>query len=357
MSVFRVQKTKNYTVMSNHHLKDTRLSLKSKGLLSVMLSLPEEWDYTAKGLSSICKEGIDAINAAVKELEQEGYIKRTRVRNAKGQLTTTEYVIYEEPQLEESVSIPTRENPIVDRNNHSPANTDITSFEPKRENPVLDKNNRKTPKLENPILEKPILEKPILENPHQLNTKELNTNKSNTIPSFTHSTDVIDSEDEDTSENSEGMKVYKKICENVNFKTLIHNNPDKIKFIVFIQSVISSVIKGDKPIKSKGQIIPKNKCIDMYLKLNGEMIIGIIDDLINCRSKIKDYFAYIASALYLAPMQDDIKRVKPKDNSSFDIDEYEKFADTYDLRKGIHDQWLMDNGLGDLVINTDDKDN
>ena len=349
MSVFRVEKTKNYTVMSNHHLKDTRLSLKSKGLLSVMLSLPEEWDYTAKGLSSICKEGIDAINAAVKELEQEGYIKRTRVRNAKGQLTTTEYVIYEEPQLEESVSTPTRENPIVDRNNHSPANADITSFEPKRENPVLDKNNRKTPKLENPILEKPILE-----NPHQLNTNILNTNKSNTIPSFIHSTDVIDSE-VTSNENSEGMKVYKKICDNVNFKMLIHNNPDKIKFIVFIQSVISSVVKGDKPIKSKGQIIQNNKCIDMYLKLNGEMIIGIIDDLINCRSKIKDYFAYIASALYLAPMQDDIKREKPKNQSSFDIDEYEKFANTLDLRKGLHDQWLMDNGLNALVINSDDQ--
>ena len=356
MSVFRVQKTKNYTVMSNHHLKNTRLSLKSKGLLSVMLSLPEEWDYTAKGLSSICKEGIDAINAAVKELEQEGYIKRTRVRNAKGQLTTTEYVIYEEPQLEESVSTPTRENPIVDRNNHNPANADITSFEPKRENPVLDKNNRKTPKLENPILENPILEKPILENPHQLNTKELNTNKSNTIPSFIHSTDVIDSE-VTSNENSKGMKVYKKICDNVNFKMLIHNNPDKIKFIVFIQSVISSVVKGDKPIKSKGQIIQNNKCIDMYLKLNGEMIIGIIDDLINCRSKIKDYFAYIASALYLAPMQDDIKREKPKNQSSFDIDEYEKFANTLDLRKGLHDQWLMDNGLSALVINSDNQGN
>jgi hypothetical protein len=66
MAVFRVEKNKNYTVMSNHHLKDKRLTLKSKGLLSVILSLPEEWNYTTRGLASICKEGVDCIGAAIK---------------------------------------------------------------------------------------------------------------------------------------------------------------------------------------------------------------------------------------------------------------------------------------------------
>ena len=336
MSVFRVQKTKNYTVMSNHHLKDTRLSLKSKGLLSVMLSLPEEWDYTAKGLSSICKEGIDAINAAVKELEQEGYIKRTRVRNAKGQLTTTEYVIYEEPQLEESVSIPTRENPIVDRNNHSPANTDITSFEPKRENPVLDKNNRKTPKLENPILEKPILEKPILENPHQLNTKELNTNKSNTIPSFTHSTDVIDSEDEDTSDgNSEGMKEYEEICNNIDFAKLISKDPGRRDVFLFVKGVISSVCQSSKPVKVRGLEIDNRRVLQEYKKLDTNAIIHIANGFIKLKGKIKDPYAFMASALYQTPQN--MLAMDTKIDSgrihSYDLSAYDEFTVTGDADK------------------------
>ena len=86
MPVFRVEKTRDYTVMANHHLKDRRLSLRAKGLLSVMLSLPEEWDYTLKGLSVISKEGVDAIGEAVKELERAGYIIRSRQRDDHGRL-------------------------------------------------------------------------------------------------------------------------------------------------------------------------------------------------------------------------------------------------------------------------------
>lgn len=86
MAVFRVEKTNNYTIMSNHHLKSRELSLKAKGLLSVMLSLPEEWDYTLKGLSFISREGVDAIREAIKELEAAGYIVRTRKRDERGHL-------------------------------------------------------------------------------------------------------------------------------------------------------------------------------------------------------------------------------------------------------------------------------
>ena len=98
MAVFRIEKTKDYTVMANHHLKNLNLSLKAKGLLSVILSLPDDWDYTLKGLALISKEGIDAIREAVRELEAEGYIHRTRFRNERGQLGAAEYVIYEIPQ-------------------------------------------------------------------------------------------------------------------------------------------------------------------------------------------------------------------------------------------------------------------
>lgn len=98
MAVFRVERTRDYTVMSNHHLKDTGLTLKSKGLLSMMLSLPDEWNYTTRGLAAICKEGVDAIGAALRELEQAGYIKRHQLRGAGGRISDTEYIIYEQPR-------------------------------------------------------------------------------------------------------------------------------------------------------------------------------------------------------------------------------------------------------------------
>ena len=89
MAVFRIEKTRDYTVMSNHHLKDRTLTLKSKGLLSMMLSLPDEWNYTTRGLAAICREGVDSIGAALKELENHGYIRRTQLRNEKGKITDT----------------------------------------------------------------------------------------------------------------------------------------------------------------------------------------------------------------------------------------------------------------------------
>ena len=97
MAVFRIEKARDYTVMSNHHLRDQSLSLKAKGLLSMMLSLPEEWNYTTRGLASICKEGTDSIGSALKELERTGYIVRNRLRDSKGKILDVEYVIYKIP--------------------------------------------------------------------------------------------------------------------------------------------------------------------------------------------------------------------------------------------------------------------
>jgi len=112
MAVFRVEKNRGYTVMSNHHLRNKDLSLKAKGLLSQMLSLPESWDFTLKGLSLINREQIDAIRAAVRELEQAGYIVRSRERDSQGRLRGADYIIYEQPQpVPDS---PTLENPTLD---------------------------------------------------------------------------------------------------------------------------------------------------------------------------------------------------------------------------------------------------
>ena len=98
MAVYRVERTRDYNVMSNCHLKDTSLSLKAKGLLSMMLSLPNEWNYNTRGLAAICKEGVDAIGSAIRELEGRGYIVRRQLRGTDGRITDTEYTIYEQPQ-------------------------------------------------------------------------------------------------------------------------------------------------------------------------------------------------------------------------------------------------------------------
>ena len=157
MAIFRVKKTRDFTIMSNHHLRDKKLSLKAKGLLSLILSLPEDWDYTLKGLSYICKEGIDAVRMAVKELEDAGYIERRRFRNEKGQLKSIEYIIHEIPETEQ----------------------EDTQEEPKSENSMQEPDFYE-PILENQIEEAPTSEIPMLGKATQLNTNIQNTKEINT---------------------------------------------------------------------------------------------------------------------------------------------------------------------------------
>ena len=128
MAVFRVEKNKGYTVMSNHHLRNKALSLKAKGLLSQMLSLPEDWDYTLKGLSLINRESIDAIRTAVWELERAGYIKREQGRDTKGKMADMVYTIYEQPVLAK----PVLENPVLE----NPTSDNPTSDNPASGNPT-----------------------------------------------------------------------------------------------------------------------------------------------------------------------------------------------------------------------------
>ena len=107
MAVFRIERTRDYTVMSNHHLRNANLSLKAKGLLSMMLSLPEDWNYTTRGLAKICKEGVDAIGAALRELEAAGYIVRHKLRDRQGHISDCAligYIHYEAPVEEQNFS-------------------------------------------------------------------------------------------------------------------------------------------------------------------------------------------------------------------------------------------------------------
>ena len=100
MSVIRINKTNNFTVMSNYHFKEKGMSLKAKGLLSLMLSLPDDWDYSISGLVSLSKDGKDSVMSALSELEKFGYLIRNRTINSKGQFSGIEYNIFEQPQKE-----------------------------------------------------------------------------------------------------------------------------------------------------------------------------------------------------------------------------------------------------------------
>lgn len=134
MAVFRVEKTRNYTVMSNQHLRDKRLSLKAKGLLSLMLSLPEDWDYTTKGLARICKDGVDSICTTVRELEGTGYIVRKRERRADGTLGSIEYTILEQSRQADA---PKRENPVqAEKSADAPKRAFPEQVKPEQEKPA-----------------------------------------------------------------------------------------------------------------------------------------------------------------------------------------------------------------------------
>ena len=132
MSVIRVEKNNNYTTMNNHHFRNRSLSLKAKGVMSLMLSLPDDWDYTIKGLATLSKDGVDSVRSALKELEEQGYLTMKRVRNEQGHLASTEYVLKEIPSAEKPISgnpiseNPISENPILE--NPTQLNTNITKY-------------------------------------------------------------------------------------------------------------------------------------------------------------------------------------------------------------------------------------
>lgn len=174
--VIRVEKTKNYTIMSNYHLKDENISLKAKGLLSMILSLPEEWNYTQEGLATRCRDGVDSVRSALNELKELGYIETSRVRDEKGRLREAEYVIHEVPvsYIPEGKE-PDKEEPCSE----AAVCEESLLEEPVCDKPVVEKSNLKKSSLEEPILKNASLEKPAQLNTNILNTQELNTNISN----------------------------------------------------------------------------------------------------------------------------------------------------------------------------------
>ena len=257
MAVFRVERNTGYTVMSNHHLRNKELSLKAKGLLSQMLSLPEDWDYTLAGLSHINREKIDAIREAVKELEKAGYIVRSRERDEKGRLRGADYVIYEQPQPRE---------PEAATSGGQPPILDL----PTLENPTLD-----NPTLEKPTQEKPTQEKPTLENPTQLNKDISSKEQSITDLSSTHSIpfhslNPLPYEQDEAAapperkrteaKTNSAIEIYREIIkENIDYDILIQDpKMDKDRLDEIVEIMLETVCTARKTIRMPLSLIPSS---------------------------------------------------------------------------------------------------
>lgn len=262
MAVFRVQKTKDFTVMSNHHLKNKDLSLRAKGLLSVMLSLPEEWDYTLKGLAQISKEGLDAVRAAIRELEAFGYVERRRMRNVKGQLTDTEYLIHEFPVLPEP-----------------------TEDEPTLENPTLDI----------PAQAEPAQGKSTQLNTNISNTQELNTDVLNTYPIKSH-------QKQDTIGYDEVEAYRQVIKENIEYDILsVKLKSDIAMLDEIIDLLTETVCTGKSSLVIAGDTYPAAVVKSKLLKLNSEHIEYVIDCMHANTTDIRNIKKYLLAALFNAP--------------------------------------------------------
>ena len=281
MAVFRVERNTGYTVMSNHHLRNKELSLKAKGLLSQMLSLPEDWDYTLAGLSYINREKIDAIREAVRELERAGYIQRSRERDEKGRLRGTDYIIYEQP-------------------------------------PNLD-----LPTLENPTLENPTQEKPTLENPMQLNKDIQKTDlpkkeKSNTDLSSTHSfpfhsLNPLPFEQGEAAspperkrteaKSNSAVEIYREIIkDNIEYDILIQDpKMDKDRLNEIVDLMLETVCTARKTIRIAGDDYPAELVKSKFLKLNSSHIEFVLDCMRENTTKVRNIKQYLKAVLFNAP--------------------------------------------------------
>ncbi|MBD8995097.1 MAG: helix-turn-helix domain-containing protein [Clostridiales bacterium] len=270
MAVFRIEKTRDYTVMSNYHLRDRLLSLKAKGLLSLMLSLPEDWDYTMKGLARICKDGIDSISGGIRELETHGYLVRVRVRNENGQLGSIEYTILEQPKEPAQTPAPIREKPI----------------------------------RENPIQVKPMLDAPIQENPAQLNTKEQNKELS-----ITQGSSPIPSSPPTPRERTgrDGMREresYRElILENIEYDILTQNAQlDKARLDELVELMVDTVCSKRQTIRIAGDDYPAEVVKSRFLKIDSSHIEYILDRMRENTTYVRNIKKYLLAALYNAPV-------------------------------------------------------
>ena len=286
MAVFRVERNKGYTVMSNHHLRNKDLSLKAKGLLSQMLSLPENWDYTLKGLSLINRESIDAIRTAVWELEKAGYITRQQNRDGKGKMADMIYTIYEQPQ-------PRPEQP--------------DKAAPGLENPVL----------ENPTSDNPTPGKPTLGNPTQLNKDISSKEKTTTDVSITDSIPILSRpsplEDEAAqpperkgtgAKSQSAIEIYREIImDNIEYEHLCQHvkGIDRETLDEIVDLLVETVCSARKTIRIAGDDYPAELVKSKFMKLDSSHIEFVFQCLSKNTSEIRNIKKYLLAMLFNAP--------------------------------------------------------
>ena len=267
MAVFRIERTRDYTVMSNHHLRNANLSLKAKGLLSMMLSLPEDWNYTTRGLAKICKEGVDAIGAALRELEAAGYIVRHKLRDSQGRISDTEYVIYEQPQL-------------------------------------------RKPDTDSPDTENPYMDKPDTEKPAELNIEKSNTEKSITYGSSTDSIPFRETaaagpperKGRDAMSVTEIENYRELILENIEYDCLKQRYPlylDDLNEIV--ELLVETVCAKRKTTRISGADFPHEIVRSRFLKLDSSHIEFVMDCLQKNTTQVRNMKQYLLAVLFNAP--------------------------------------------------------
>ena len=263
MAVFRVERTSDYTVMSNYHLRDKRLSLKAKGLLSQMLSLPEDWDYTLAGLCYINRESKDAIRTAIHELEQAGYIHRRQTTDSGGKFAGNVYTIYERPQ--------------------GPPSGEPSSEKPSSGNPTTGK--------------------PMPEKPTQQNIEKQNTDQSNTdsIPFRTAAPPEPKRTEPSPAEQMEEYRAL--IRDNIQYPLLAAQDPEDTDLLdEIVELMTETVCTRRKTTRVCGSDFPAEVVKSRLLKLDAEHIRFVLKCLRENTSKIKNIKQYLLATLYNAPV-------------------------------------------------------
>ena len=316
MSIFRVEKNSNYTVISNYHLRDKNLSLKTIGLLSLILSLPEDWDYTQAGLAAICKDGIDSVRSGLNELEKYGYLEKERERDEKGRVRGTNYRIFEIPKSKREAG---QETKTYGPNEESP----------ELENPILDSPKLENPILDNPKQDKPTLDEPIWEKTCQLNIDILNTNLlnkdlsntdiQNTHLPINHEDGLVDGFDDlekinalrEVIKDNVGYALFESKCNaldeqleadeidifDYDTQTLTYNMRTLDQVIDYMLDVLTSL--NTEPIKIGDELISRNIVKAKLNKVNFMKIKSVVYEL-NRNKNIKNPKKYAISMLYNA---------------------------------------------------------
>lgn len=260
MAIVRVNKNRNYTVMSNAHLRDKRLSLKAVGLLSKMLSFNDGWKFSTRGLASICKEGPDAILSALRELENNGYLVRYRERDAKGRMSSMIFDIFESPQT--------------------------------------DKPDEESPHMEKPDVDSPDMDNPHGENPAQINTNQVITQKRNNSLSNYQSINL------DGMDGMSERERYEEIIrDNLELEILSQDKRFDVDRVNEMVEIMLDVICSTRPtIRINGEDMSQQVVKSRFLKLNSSHIEYVLHAMDECPSDIRNIRAYMLTTLYNASL-------------------------------------------------------